>query len=183
MCLASLLLLSACAVPTADRQQPSTTPVAATATAAPLPLGCPDGASPITSNTRVALQPDRGPVGSTINVLITGARPNCHLTLNIAVPPALSETQNTPVATPGLSYPIQWITLSAEGTLTLPTCVCATMSTWTNDAPQITSVTPQPGASGVGDYAPKPNDYFFFTLGGGEPSASSPVFAVFTVTG
>ncbi|HEU5344619.1 MAG TPA: hypothetical protein VFU60_09760 [Ktedonobacterales bacterium] len=148
-----------------------------------LPLGCPGGGSPYTDATRMTLQPDHGPVGAMVNVIITGGQAGCHTTLNIAVPPALSETHNTPDTTPGLSYPVQWITLGADGSLTLPYCVCATMLTWANDAPQITSVTPQPGTAGVGDYAPKAGDYFFFTLGGSGAPVSAPVFARFTVTG
>ncbi|MEO7000294.1 MAG: hypothetical protein ABI068_00640 [Ktedonobacterales bacterium] len=73
---------------------------------------------------------------------------------------------------PRLSYPVQRITTGADGALTLPFSVAATMPTWTNDNPEITSVTPQAGTAGVGDYAPKPRDYYFFTLAGpGIPSS------------
>jgi hypothetical protein len=184
LCVVAMLLLSACAASsTAQRAPTPTRPATAPGSPASLPLGCPDGGSPYTDATRMTLQPDHGPVGTTVSVTITAGQANCHATLNIAVPPALSETQNTPEATPGLSYPAQWITLGADGSLTLPYCVCATMSTWTNDTPQITSVTPQPDGTGVGDYAPRPGNSFFFTLGGYGALAPAPVFARFTVTG
>ena len=184
LCATALLLLTACAASGTTRvaptpTRPATTPGSPTA----LPLGCPDGGSPYTDATRMTLQPDHGPIGTQVKIIITAGRANCHTTLNIATPPAPSETQNTPEATPGLNYPVQWITLGADGSLTLPYCVCATIPIWTNDTPQITSVTPQPDASGVGDYAPTPGDSFFFTLGGYGALAPAPIFARFTVTG
>ncbi len=132
VCMAALLL-SACATPTGATQTATQSPPApvTSASATPLPLGCADADQPpITSATHIHIQPDHGPVGSQVALVITGAQAHCHLTLNIAVPPALSETQNTPVATPGLSYPVQWITLGADGALTLPYCVCAVIPTW-----------------------------------------------------
>jgi len=180
-----LLLLTACATTAGATQSATQAPTTATtaATTTTLPLGCPDATSPLASATRLTIQPRSGPVGTHVTVTLTGAQANCHLMLSISVLPSLSETQNTPVAAPGLSYPVQWTTTGPDGALTMPFCVCATIATWTNDQPQITSVTPQPGTAGVGDYAPSPHDYFFFTLTGPGIPSSSPVFAKFSVTG
>lgn len=193
LALLPLLLVSACAAPaepagaagtaTHTTAQVTTQPAAPGGVASALPLGCPNPAqTPITSATRISVQPDHGPVGTRVRVVVSGARANCHLTLNLAVPPALSETNNTPQTRPGLSYPVQWAALDSTGALSLSFCVCAVIPIWASGHPQLTSVTPQPTGADVGDYAPKPGDYFFFTLGAPGISRSSAPFAAFTVT-
>jgi hypothetical protein len=159
----TLFLVSACAPPTAVSRtiapitrSPTSAPAATTVgRAVALPLGCPDPAqASISSATRISVQSDHGPVGTRVTVTITGARANCHLTLNIAAPPTLSETNNTPETKPGLSYSVRWLALDASGGLSISFCVCAVIPMWASAGPEITSVTPD--ASVPMEYAPRP---------------------------
>lgn len=59
-------------------------------------------------------------------------------------------------------------------------CVCAVIPMWASAGPEITSV--MPDTSVPTEYAPRPSDYFFLTLGAPDEPASDAPLVRFTMT-
>jgi hypothetical protein len=182
-------LLAGCAASTRANPAPNATATPTTATA-PTPFSltsdCPQTARPpIEPGASLTLHPNRGPVGTHIDVAVTGLQPGCHLWLGLTVEPCTCETGGTVEPAPHeTSGALQWVTVDDAGAVRGTVCLCGVLYSYTLGYPPYPSVTPpaRPGGN-TQAYSPRTGDHFYITMAGATIGDPPPLYALFSVTG